>query len=392
MKSLAVALALLSLASLFAGCSATKKDISISGPDAQGNYTFSTGVGADQYVWDLGDHLTTMTGKSVTHKYDITNGVITVLLKAKSGSDVTEYRQELTLGTGINAKPTFTFQAMTEWAVTGEQMVFSAQQSTDPDGDALRYTWQCFAREIYRVVPHNDALPPSTVTQSETSIHATFANTTLAAMPPATLTLTGDFCDAMNNATWPREDATTIQGNFSKPGYYQVTLIASDGPHSTVSGFVGVYVSVPGERPGPKHHEEFEGTFLVGTPESSGQSAQPFCDGVDAIPGPCDEIDYPFDLKLNLLGGWVNATLGTAPVAGTEGQLVYTYELLNGGALIIANGKLGDTYFPQKPTTTYGTYHLKLYAEQGAQIPYKISFDGFVNLNPRTVYELKPLK
>ncbi len=383
MKSVAVALGLLAMATALPGCSGSSDPIQISGPDADGQYSFKSGVSADEYVWDLGDHLTTMTDKSFKHTYDFPNGAIKVRLTTKSGETTETYEKALVLGTGINEKPALSFLAMTEWGTTAEPFTLSASTSTDPDGDALRYTWTCLQKGIYRVNPHTDTLPPSTVSAAATSIQSGFANGTT--LPAPTMTLTGDFCAALNAATWPSKDAGTIQGTFAQAGFYTIGLIASDGPNSEVSGSIGVYVTTPAERPDVWHRETFSGTLIVGTPSMLGQDVQTVCDLQEDDTQTCDEADHAFDISLNLLNGYVNATLG----AGAPPQSAYTWDLYNGGNFIITGAGTESKVFPASPKTIYGTYHVYVYGETGTQIPYSITFAAKLNVNPRTVYEIK---
>src|SRR5687767_4753719 len=74
--------ALLALAAFLAvglaGCSSggDSGGFSIKAPgEPGGKYVFKASGSADNYTWDMGDHLTILYGKEVRHAYDFQNGI-----------------------------------------------------------------------------------------------------------------------------------------------------------------------------------------------------------------------------------------------------------------------------------------------------------------------------
>lgn len=312
LKAVSAAAVLLVMA--LAGCAGSKdgdsgSGFSIKGPDAEGTYTFTATASADNYSWDLGDHLTRLEGKKVEHTYDFENGVAQVVLSTKKGDERKDYRREITLGTGVNEIATFVLEGSTNWTTLGETFSLSAHRSTDPDGDPLRYTWSCQrVSDAIRQSPHAHAgfggvpfgSPPA---GAVTSVNAQ------GPLPAADRVVEGDFCDGLGPGGRPTLD-TTIAGSFVKSGVYDIYLLASDPVHPTTSGKYRIVATPPEDKPNEIQSHLFNGTFKAG---SDG-----VVQGICGTPQPCtesfDQVTHSF--TLSLLGQAGFASLSYADPTG----------------------------------------------------------------------------
>jgi hypothetical protein len=358
-KGIALLAAAAFLAAGLAGCSSSSKGgFTVKAPGAAGGeYVFTANGSADNYTWDLGDRLTVLYGKSVHHAYDFKNGKITVALTTKKGTQTAESRQDLTLGTGQNAQPTFFLEAPTNWTIPGESMTFTAKASKDPDGDPLRYSWSCVrVQDAVRLPTHTHpgfggvpfATPPAgTVT----------AQTLVGPVPAADRKISGDLCDALGSGGHPSTDAT-IQGSFSKTGIYDIYLLASDPVHPSTSGKFHLAVTAPGERPAAIQDFGFFDTFEGGT-----GSLQSFCDATGNCGHELDMAVHSFSLPLNGKGGYVVASLNGTSAVPVPGNLTWKLER---GTIQIATGVApGNVTIPATETKA-SSYTLTLtYAGAG---------------------------
>ncbi len=288
--TLAVA-ALLSMA--LAGCSGDSASggISVSGSD--GTYKFTGPAGADNYTWDLGDHLTKAYTRTVEHTYDFANGVVPVTLTTTKGEKKAEHRKEVTLGTGANTNAGFVLEGSINWTVLGAPVTLSAHRSSDPDGDPLRYTWSCQrAGDAVRQTAHTHAgfggVPFATpAAGSIISINAQ------GPLPAADRTVQGDLCDGLGQGARPSLD-TTITGSFAKSGIYDIYLLASDPVHPTTSGKYRVIVTPEAEKPQEKATLQFNGSFMLG----SAGTLQGVCESAGQCTDDFDRVTHHFNLAL----------------------------------------------------------------------------------------------
>ncbi|MET0395795.1 MAG: PKD domain-containing protein [Longimicrobiaceae bacterium] len=88
------------------------------------------------YRWRFGDN-TTGTGATPTKSYAV-DGTYTVTLTVSDGADSATATREVLV---VNRTPTAQIYADRATAETGVSIFFSGAGSTDPDGDALDYTW-----------------------------------------------------------------------------------------------------------------------------------------------------------------------------------------------------------------------------------------------------------
>ncbi len=293
-KAATAAAVLLSMT--LAGCSGigggSAEGFSVKGSD--GTYTFTSSSSGDNYTWDLGDHLTRAYTKSVTHTYDFANGVVPVTLTVTNGEKKSEYRKELTLGTGTNGNAGFVLEGSSNWTVLGQTVTLSMERSTDPDSDPLRYTWSCqrvsdAVRQAIHAHPGFGGKPFATPPAG--SVLSINAQGTL---PAADRTVSGDLCEGLGQAGRPSLDET-ITGAFTKGGIYDIYVLASDPVHPTTSGKYRIVVTPPGEKPAELQAFSFEGAFQAG----SDGSLQSVC---DTVPEQCDmtfdRITHQFSIGL----------------------------------------------------------------------------------------------
>ena len=375
--ALLLALGILSLT--LAGCSSGGSDSSGFSvkTGAPGTYTFTAAGKADNYTWDLGDHLTVLYGKSVTHTYDFKNGKVAVVLTSKVGTAPKEARKDLVLGTGQNADATFILEAQTNWTITGETMRFSAAQSTDPDGDALRYSWSCVrTADAVRIGSHTH--PVIGIPYGTPPAGAVTARLATKPMPAADRVVDGDFCDALGAGGRP-STAATIEGKFTKTGKYDVYLLASDPVHASTSGKFSFLVTKPEERPAPVQVFSYGGTFQGG----SDGTAQSFCDQANGgnCPDLYDEAEYHFALPLNGLNGSVQLTKIADP--STQGNMSWT---LLQGENNIAGGNDGPATTLDPATLRQGAYTLRILLHTGVNVEFNATVTVNEDMDPLKVY------
>lgn len=374
-KGLALLSAAAFLAVALAGCSSSGSSggFSIKEPSSPGGeYVFKASASADNYTWDLGDHLTVAYGKTVRHTYDFANGVLNVKLTTKTGDASRDHTKQLTLGTGANSQPTFILEGSTNWTITGETIKFSAGKSTDPDGDPLRYTWSCVrtgpaVRTPVHVHAGFQGVPFATPPAGSVT-----AQNAVGDLPAADRTLSGDLCEALGNGGRPSKDAT-IEGTFTNTGVYDIYLLASDPVHPTTSGKYHFVVTTPEERPNPLLNIGLFGNLsggYQGSAESFGSQA-----GLTGL----DRAIHALTLPLNGVGGNVTATQ-TSQFPNT-----LTW-VLKRGTLEIARGVADGTPVALPPNDLkQGTYSMEVTLE-GLQSQYEISLDVPLDMDPFKVY------
>lgn len=368
-------LAALLAATMFAGCSGSDAGgISANAPAAAGGaYVFTASGSADNYTWDLGDHLTVAYGKKVTHTYDFANGQITVSLTTKKGDKLQEFREPVTLGTGQNALPTFFLDAATNWTVTGESFTLSAAQSKDPDGDPLRYAWSCIrSGDAVFQISHE---------------HAGVQGTPFATPPAGTITprvvpgtvaaasdkkLSGDLCDALGSGTRPSKSAS-ITGSFTKTGIYDIFLLASDPVHPSTSGKYRVVATTPDERPQPVLEFLFEGTLTLGA-DGSSQSVG------DQVGQVLDKQIHPFSLPLGTRSNNVTFSYDQSdPVNAMRWEI-------KKGEIVVATGDAPGTVSIEPSQMPAGSYSATVYFVTGLQATYNLSITSTLDMDPFKVY------
>ncbi|HJQ93956.1 MAG TPA: hypothetical protein VJ874_06725 [Candidatus Thermoplasmatota archaeon] len=362
-----------------AGCSSggDAAGFSIDAPgEPGGEYRFKASGSADNYTWDMGDHLTVLYGKEVGHAYDFANGVVNVVLTMKTGDQSEDFRKPITLGTGANAEPTFVLEGQRNWTVLGETLKFSARLSTDPDGDPLRYSWSCVRtgdaiRQPTHVHPGFQGVSFATAPAgSVTAVNAA------SEMPPADRTLSGDLCEALGSGGRPSKDAT-IEGTFTKTGVYDVYLLASDPVHPTTSGKYHFVVTPPEERPAPVFETAFFGNLTGG----SDGLVQGVIDQAEQE-GDFDRMTHTFTLPLTGYGG--NMTTEYTGDSPAEAAAL-TWELKRGTVVIAQGGADGETVplpaADMKPATYTLTVDL-----QGISQSYAIHVAVPLDRDPFKVY------
>ena len=380
-------MALAFVSTALAGCGSSGDPIEVTAPDAPGGaYTFEANVEADNYTWDLGDHLTVRYGKSVTHAYDFKDGKIVVGLRARGGSGAGDYSTTLTLGSGNNGKPTFILEAGQNWTVPGEAVKFSARLSTDPDNDPLRYSWSCIkvqeaVRQPVHTHPGQGGVPFGSAPAGSVT-----SGLAVDALPAATMEIPGDLCDALGTGTDPSTQAQTIQGAFANTGVYDVYLLASDPVHPTVSGQFRIWVTNPGERPDPTFRQHYEGSFQGGT-----GSLQPTCDTLNTtVPefpaGNCDLVIRTFRLPLAGRGGALNVTFDVGPANNEAVDNRIAVELKKGSKLVAGNAGRPGSFALDRNLLSDDVYSVTVKLERGAQLAWAVDLWVPLDNNPGKYY------
>jgi hypothetical protein len=360
-----------------AGCSSGESaGFSVKAPSAPGGeYVFSASGSADNYTWDLGDHLTVLHGKSIRHTYDFANGVVNVVLTLKTGDKSEDIRKSITLGTGENAQPTFVLEGQRNWTVLGETLKFSARSSTDPDGDPLRYSWSCVRTGDAVRQPSHSHPGFQGVSFATAPAGSVTAINAIGELPPADRTVSGDLCETLGSGGRPSKDAT-IEGTFTKPGIYDVYLLASDPVHPTTSGKYHFVVTPPEERPEPVFETAFFGNLTGG----SDGAVQGVVDEANQE-GDFDRLVHTFTLPLNGYGGNMTTTYtGDSPAEAAT----LTWELKRGTVVIATGGTDGETV-PLPADMKAATYTLTVDLT-GISQSYAIGVEVPLDRDPFKVY------
>jgi hypothetical protein len=383
MQVLKAALATAVLLSMtLAGCSGSGGGGSgFSVKESGGEYTFTAAGSADNYTWDLGDHLTRAYTKSVKHTYDFENGILLVRLVTMKGGVRAEATKELTLGTGVNENAGFVLEGSSNWTVVGQTITFSAHRSTDPDGDALRYTWSCqrtgdAIRKGFHSHPGFGGKPFATPPAG-----SVFSVNAQGPLPAADRTIPGDLCEGLGTSGRPSLDAT-ITGAFTKGGDYDIYLLASDPVHPTTSGKYRVIVTPAAEKPAEIQVMPFQGTFQAG----AGGTVQDLCEPVEEqCTQSFDETQHSFSTPLPAQAGWMelaydnpttqmvitcNLERGTTPVATVEGAMNVTLDPKN-----LPNGSYQVTCSPNAVIPT-----------DPAGVAYTLTVGIDLNIDPFLLY------
>lgn len=361
-----------------AGCSSGETGgFTVKEPSAPGGeYVFTASGSADNYTWDLGDHLTVLYGKTVRHTYDFANGQVNVVLTTKKGDQSEDIRKTLVLGTGTNAQPTFVLEGQRNWTILGETMKFSARSSTDPDGDPLRYSWSCVrtgdaVRQPTHVHPGFQGVSfASAPAGSVTAVNA------VGDLPPADRTVPGDLCETLGSGGRPSKDAT-IEGSFTRTGIYDVYLLASDPVHPTTSGKYHFVVTPPEERPEPLFQTAFFGNLTGG----SDGTIQGVVDEAQ-LEGNFDRMTHTFTLPLTGNGGYMTTEYRGA---NPPDLAALTWELKRGTVLIAAGGANGDNITLPAAEMKPATYTLEVNL-QGLGQSYAINVAVPLDRDPFKVY------
>lgn len=361
-----------------AGCSSGDSGgFSIDAPgEAGGEYVFKASGSADNYTWDMGDHLTVLYGKEVRHAYDFANGVVNVVLTTKTGEQSDDYRKTITLGTGENAQPTFVLEGQRNWTVIGETLKLSARSSTDPDGDTLRYTWSCVrtgdaVRQPTHSHPGFQGISFATAPAgSVTAVNA------ISELPAADRVVPGDMCETLGSGGRPSKDAT-IEGTFTKSGIYDIYLLASDPVHPTTSGKYHFVVTPPAERPPALLKLAFFGNFTGGV----GGGLQDVVDE-SGQEGTYDKIVHSFNLPLDGQGGYITTQyLRAVP----ENTATITWTLKRGTVDVAAGGAHGENITLAAGDMKSATYQLTVNL-QGLGEKYQIDVGVPLDRDPFKVY------
>ncbi len=366
MKPALLALILTSVA--LAGCTGGDEDpIQIEAPDdpVTGAYTFRSGVTADSYKWNLGDGMTVLEGKEVTHTYGFTDGTLTVRLTATTGDEDKVYQEQIVLGTGQNADPTPALEVSTEWATVGQEVTFSAASTDDPDGDPIYVSWVCFRKgDLSTGDGHGHAHGGDGgggVPFGQTGgLKGTIATDEL----PAATRTESDFCAAFE-ADFAFGTDTTVAGAFTQSGVYQINALIKDPKSPATSVTFTLFVS--DSKPPATVAEEWTGTFQGG----SGGAVQ----DIGGDNGVFDRASHAFSLS-------IQNTITEFDLSSGGAETI-TLRLLR-GSTEIATGSNGLTVVQGLAA---GDYTIELTLDQGLNVDYTLALTSFQDLNPRHLYQ-----
>lgn len=257
------------------------------------SYTFTAQTSGENYTWDLGDHLTRAYTKSVSHTYDFENGVVPVVLVVTKDGKRLEYRQQITLGTGVNENAGFVLEGDTNWTTVGAPVKLSAHRSVDPESDPLRYSWSCqragdAVRQSVHVHPGSGGVGFATPPAGSILIRDATEP-----LPEPDRNVSGDLCQSLGQGGKPSLDET-IGGAFTQTGIYDIYLLASDPVHPTTSGKYRIIVTNEEDKPAELQVLPFEGQLLVG----SGGLVQSGCTELNQCMRGYDSITHSFSLPL----------------------------------------------------------------------------------------------
>lgn len=311
------------------------------------SYTFTAQTSGENYTWDLGDHLTRAYTKSVSHTYDFENGVVPVVLVVTKDGKRLEYRDEITLGTGVNENAGFVLEGDSNWTTVGTPVKLSAHRSVDPENDPLRYSWSCqragdAVRQSVHVHPGSGGVGFATPPAGSILIRDATEP-----LPQPDRNVSGDLCESLGQGGRPSLDAT-ISGAFTKTGIYDIYLLASDPVHPTTSGKYRIVVTNEADKPAEQQVLPFEGTLLVG----SGGLLQGGCTQLNQCARDYDSVTHTFNLPLQADAG--NLTLSyTDP---TDAMNIVCQ--LNRGTTPLESVSNGETVSLQAGNLKAGSYTL----------------------------------
>lgn len=343
----AVIVLLLGSASL-AGCSdklsftsasidAPSFDVSPDHGDATTEFRVTAGSWANglRVTWDFGDG-TSAQGTTAAHRYGFTNGIMTItLLVSDAHAKQSIATRTVTLGTGVNAKPTVFASASRDWVEVLHSIDLSAR-GNDRDKDPLTYLWTYkrddsgIGQEL--VLPGNG--PTSNVT-------------------------------------------------FDAPGKFTVTVRARDPKGA--EGTDTIKFDVSKKIPDPVFDLKAHGTLVAGTGGQKQASEQLW-----ALPPPApdtfvDAARYPYSLKYPastfIILTWNDST--------GQGAVDLDLELKNAD-----DGKTVFTSAHRAPAPPFeynfttqppGNYIVIVRAVTGAQVPFDLLVHANLILSPETV-------
>jgi len=336
-------------------------------------FVFKATVSADQYKWDMGDGRSPQEGKTVEYVYGFTDGTVKVTLTATTDGVAEKFPRTLTLGTGLNAKPSFGLGVDTDWAVAGEEVRFQGT-GTDADGDPLLFAWHCvFKTELAKAGPdhHGDGGGVPFAGGETSMIPVQVAE---GGLPAPDRVVEGDFCANVKGDGHYSEDAV-VGGSFEKPGLYRVYVLARDPKSESVSGFYDLVVSTPEDKPEPAFSERFEGTFTVGangTAQGVGGTADP--------EGTFDHAAHSFTLEIPANDLYVNVTFDSTNPLSAVSTSVY-----KGNSVVAAGGAQVAVEDPTKLAA--GSYRVEVTLNAGVQVEYTIELSGTYDMDPLKVFE-----
>lgn len=363
MRVLALALSILVLMPALAGCtdkisfnSASVEDGKFSlvpdKGDAKTVFKVDAGkLGEGRNVtWDFGDG-TTKFGASAEHRYNFTNGVVTITLIAtdEDGKQGIATRT-VTLGSGKNADPTVSVRATKSWVEMRKPVNLTAT-ARDADRDPIRHLW------TYRVLEGGAS--------SDGHAHSH-----------------GNAPAATGQEFVIDGDGAKTQVVFDAPGQYEVRVRASDpkGGEAIATTVVDVSRHIPESRV----NIVFTGTLAAGS-GGQGASASETLWGTPAPDTHVDAARHPYTL-LYPATTFVMLTWNDTSTQGVfdldlEVRNVKTGEVVFTSATRAPAPAVESNMTNQEP----GEYEIVVRNVAGAQVAYSVQLVAGLHLTPERV-------
>ncbi len=330
-------------------------------------------VSADEYKWKMGDGRPMLAGKSIEHVYGVTDGKFRVeLTTVKAGTATTHDILTVEFGTGQNAAPSFLLELEQKWVQVGEDITFSAANSTDTEGDPVLLQWFCQRKSDIAISKEGGHPPPPGVSFGSGSASAFPVAMMNGTVPAADRVVEGDLCE--NIGTGGFADEETIKGAFAQSGIYEITMAAKDPGNPNVATAATIYVTDFARITDPIVHT-FEGTIQYGAPAAADDAART-AEQTEHLRSHDFTIEYPItsiSATLSQNGGSV------APVADLQ------FQILKGESS--KYGPSADPLVKEGAFLSQGTYTAWVYLRSGFNVEYDLEVTYMYETDPAVLFE-----
>lgn len=320
--------------------------------DAKTSFHVSTQAAGD-ITWDFGDGKTAK-GASADHVYGFTNGIVTItMIATEPDGKQSIATRTVTLGTGVNAKPTVSLSFSSSWVEVRKNVNLTGR-GYDADRDPLTYLW------TYRVVSGGAA------SDGHDHSHASGS-----ANPSEEFVLAGS------------TNANSV--TFDAPGKYAVKVRVRDakGAEATSEGTIDVSKHIPDR----VFEAKYNGTLVAGTGGQASVSEQLW--GTPAPDTFVDAARYPY--KLDYPATTIIILTWNDTSAQTTGQGVFDLDLelknTDTGEVVFASQTRAPAapfefnYTSQEP----GNYVVIVRGIAGAQVTYNLLVHANLYITPELV-------
>lgn len=335
--------------------------------------TFSASGSFDRFVWNFGDGSGDHEGKTIEHVFGFTDGTVTVRLTGFKGDEPEVTTQQLSLGSGRNTLPVPVLVTDTEWVKPGEPVRFTAERTTDENGDPILYRWSCTLVASPPPPPHGD--------NHGAAVGVPFGVNVLGQVvsdftEEVDRTIEGDMCTSLGDGLGV--DFTmegTIEGSFETEGLYNIDVEIKDPKSNPLVGRMNIFVT--NEIPEPTAQQSFEGSFLFGNNGAVDEQADQIQEG------DYDIIRHSFRLELPTdAGSKITFTQATGlPVSDP-----ITYSVEGGGKPIITANSLAELELSKGQLVQGFDYDLIIRQPLGAAGSYTWTIDVVHIMSPYYLY------